>query len=284
VSFDHLHPRVVFDLNARSQVFGPDAVIEVAAGSEEFWNWYARTVRFGRPFQLVPVADAPPYPAATRGTAIWFSGGVESTYTLEEIRSTDPVVLRIEDYPVFESEHRRIGQIHFLCTALGSALGFSRIYMGVERNDLLLANNSLSRLYVERTPAFLEAWSRYQPDHAAVSVCGHLHKEEIIRSLYERRLAITGTCDRYRGGRWCGDCFKCFEAYFSAKAVGIDLGIRLTPRAFSEYHGEYRSYLDSGFTDNFNNAYQHFLRLQVMYHLKFEPQRDCRGGSDGTGA
>jgi hypothetical protein len=276
MTYSELHPRVAFDLRARQQVFGDESVICVPSGSESFWNWYAAMIRCGRPFRLALSDDVPPYPQPTRQQAIWFSGGVESTYTLEQIKHLNPDFLRIEDFPVFFGEHRRIGQIHFLCAALAASLGYATTFIGVERNDLLLAHNPFSRRYLERSPAFIEAWSNYQPKHKLVSVCSHLHKEEIINWLHERRLKVTGTCDKYRGGRWCGDCYKCFEAFYSAKAVGVDLGIRLTRKAFDEYYSEYSRFIESGFKDNFNNAYQHYVRLQIMYGLSFEPDVDCQ--------
>ena len=276
MSGSELHPRLAFDLEARLQVFGDGEVIRVPAGAETFWEWYATTIRCGRPFRLSPAEDAPPYPPPTRGHALWFSGGVESTYTLEQIRDLNPDILRLDDYPVFFGEHRRVGQIHFICAAVAASLGYAETFLGVERNDLLLAQDPFSRRYLERSPAFVEAWSLYQPEHRLASVCSRLHKEEIIAWLDRRRLRVTGTCDRLRDGLWCGDCYKCFEAFYSAKAVGIDLGIRLSRRAFDEYHAEYRRYVESDFTDNFNNAYQHYVRLQIMYHLRFEPDADCR--------
>ncbi len=271
-----LHPRVEADLRARQQVFGDEGLIHVPAGSESFWDWYAAMIRCGRPYRLILLDDVPPYPPPTRQHALWFSGGVESTYTLEQIKHHSPEILRIEDFPVFFGEHRKIGQIHFLCAAIAASLGFTLTFIGVERNDLLLAHNPFSRRYLERSPAFVEAWSGYQPEHQLVSVCSHLHKEEIISWLDKRELKVTGTCDTYRGGRWCGDCYKCFEAFYSAKAVGVDLGIRLTRRAFDQYYSEYKRFVESDFTDNFNNAYQHYIRLQIMYHLRFEPDVDCQ--------
>jgi hypothetical protein len=269
------HARLLFDLRARQQTFGEEEIIEIAAGGEAFWQWYATRIRCGRAFRLRSVEGIPPYPPPTKGLALWFSGGVESTYTLEQIGHLSPALLHIEDYCLFFGEHRRIGQIHFLCSSLAAALGFGPVYVGVERNDLLLAHNPLSSRYLERSTEFVDAWSRYQPEHPLITVCGVLYKEEIIARLHRRGLRVTGTCDRYRDGRWCGDCYKCFEAFYTAKAVGIDLGIVLRRRAFDAYHGEYLRYLGSNFTDNYNNAYQHYVRLQIMYHLRFEPDRDC---------
>ncbi|HEX6719265.1 MAG TPA: hypothetical protein VF088_19320 [Pyrinomonadaceae bacterium] len=269
------HPRMMFDLNARRQTFGNSRSICVPSGSEEFWDWYVSLIRCGGDYELVSVDGVAPYSPPTRQCAVWFSGGVESSYTLEQVRHLNPDLLHIEDFPLFFGEDRKIGQIHFLCAAIAASLGYATTVIGVERNDLLLANNPFSHRYVERSPAFVEAWSRYQPTHKLVSVCSHLHKEEIISWLVEHGVEITGTCDTYRGGRWCGDCYKCFEAFYSAKAVGIDLGIPLTRRAFDTYHSEYRRFVESDFTDNFNNAYQHYTRLQIMYHLRFERERDC---------
>lgn len=267
------HPRVLLDLRARQQVLGQSEEIEVPRGAEPFWSWYAETARFGRPFRLRPV-DAPPYPPGDGRVALWFSGGVESTYSLDELRPLNPVLLKIEDYPVFQGEHRRIGQIHFLCAALGSAAGFCRVFLGVERDDMLLSNNPQARRYLERTPVFLDAWSRQHPEHRVDSVCRHLYKEQILLKLRERSLQITGTCDRYRGGRWCGECYKCFEAFYTAKAVGLDLGIRLAGASCARYMEEYRTYVASEFRDNYNNVYQHYARLQIVHGLRFEPERD----------
>jgi hypothetical protein len=275
MSGTELQARLDFDLNTRQQVFGSGDTIEVAAGTEKFWNWYASTIRFSRSYNLVSRTDVPEYTERSEDIAFWYSGGVESTYTREQISHLKPVFLRIEDFPLFNSHHRKIGQIHFICAAIAASLGFKTTYLGVERNDLLLAKNPYSVQYVERTEAFTKAWSLYQPKHRLITVCGHLHKEELITWLNRRSIKITGTCDRYQNGDWCGDCYKCFEAFYSAKAVGISLNIPLTRRGFDEYYSEYQHYVDSGFVDNFNNAYQHYVRLQIMYYLRFEPEIDC---------
>jgi hypothetical protein len=192
-------------------------------------------------------------------------------------RGIEPTLLHIEDFAEFSGPDRRIGQIHFLCASIASSLGFGPIYLGMERADLLLGQNAFMRSYVERHPVFADWWSEYQPEHPLVTICGDLHKEQIIAWLHERSITVTGTCDQLSGGRWCGDCYKCFEAFYSAKAVGIDLGIRLARRAFERYYAEYRRYVDSGFSDNFNNAYHHYVRLQISYGLVFDPESDCRG-------
>jgi hypothetical protein len=108
------------------------------------------------------------------------------------------------------------------------------------------------------------------------TVAGGLHKEEMITWLHERGIPILGTCDRLTDGAWCGECYKCYEAFYSAKAVGIDLGIPLTRQAYELYHAEYERFVASGFTDNFNNASQHYVRLQITYGPLFDPDADCR--------
>jgi hypothetical protein len=269
------------DLAARQDVFGPAAVVRAPASGSGFWRWYAEFVRCGRQVEIEEVTDVAEYPAATGGPALWYSGGVESTFALVQLeaRSISPALLHIEDYPVFSGPDRRIGQIHFLCAVVASSLGYGPIYLGMERNDLLLGASEFMRGYVERHPVFADRWSEYQPEHAVLTLCGDWHKEEIISWLHERAIPITGTCDRLQGGAWCGDCYKCFEAYYSAKAVDVDLGIRLTCAAFDRYYGEYRRYVESGFADNFNNAYQHYVRLQVSYGLAFDRKQDCREGA-----
>ena len=276
-----LSARALRDLEARRAVFGGAAAIAVPADGAEFWSWYAGFIRCGRPFQLTVGPDGEGYPAPSRGPALWFSGGVESTYTRAVLaeQGLEPALLNIADFPVFTGPDHRIGQIHFLCAVVAASLGYGPVYLGMERNDLLLGATPFMRGYVERHPLFAWHWSAYQPTHEIRTVCADLHKEEIIQWLHQRDLRITGTCDRLDGGAWCGDCYKCFEAFYSAKAVGIDLGIRLTRAAFDRYYAEYRHFVDSGFTDNFNNAYQHYVRLQISYGLHFDPVGDCEGGA-----
>ncbi|HET7229007.1 MAG TPA: hypothetical protein VFJ16_03360 [Longimicrobium sp.] len=278
MAMDPVSSRMSFDLRARRQVHGPELQIDVAADAEPFWEWYASTIRAGRPFRLNSVADAPAYPPATQGCALWFSAGVESTYTLEHIRHLNPVLLQIEDHPVFLGEDRKIGQVHFLCAVTSASLGFSVTYLGVERNDLMVVRGAASRPYVERTPEFLERWSASHPGHRMETVCGGLHKDQIIAWLVEHGIPIMGTCDRLKDGRWCGGCYKCFEAFYSAKAAGVDLGIRLRGDECASYYDEYRRYIDSGFTDNYNNAYANYVRLQIVHQISIDPAADCVAG------
>jgi hypothetical protein len=274
---DGLCPRAQLDLAARRAVFGDQLTISVPADGAEFWGWYAEMIRWGRPFRLATISDPPTYRFPDRGPALWFSGGVESTYTRTVLadRGTFPQLLDIGDFPAFGGPDRRLGQIHFLCAAISASLGHEVAYLGMERQDLLLGPTAFSRGYVERHPVFAARWSEYQPRHRLQTICAELHKEQMIRWLHEREIQITGTCDGLSGGAWCGDCYKCFEAFYTAKAVGIDLGIPLTRGAFARYHSEYRAYVDSGFVDNFNNAYQHYVRLQISHQVDFEPDRDC---------
>jgi hypothetical protein len=275
INAEELHERTRYDLAIRRAMFSDDPVIEVPAGTEGFWSWYADTVRFGEAYELRPVHGAPPYPAPSRPVALWFSGGAESTYTLHQIEHLEPDLLHIEDYAVFFGDDRKIGQIHFLCAAISAGLGYADTYLGVERDDLLLRRTRFAQRYVERHPSFLDRWSAYQPEHRLRTVCGQLDKEEVIAWLVAHDVPITGTCDRHDDGTWCGDCYKCFEAYYAAKAVGIDLGFRLTRRAFDEIHGTYRRYVDTEFADSFNNSYHRFARLQILYGVTFDAVDDC---------
>jgi hypothetical protein len=279
---DGLSARARRDLAIRRAVFSDAIEVAVPADGLEFWSWYVDVVRCGRPFRTATLAADSSYPPATAGAALWYSGGVESTYTRAVLadRGIEPTLLKISDFSVFTGPDRRHGQIHFLCAVVAASLGYSPIYLGMERQDLLLGSAPFTRGYVERHPLFAEKWSAYQPEHEVRTVCADLNKEQIIQWLDGRGIRITGTCDRLSGGAWCGDCYKCFEAFYTAKAVDIDLGIRLTRSAFERYHGEYRRYVDSGFTDNFNNANQHYVRLQITYGLVFDPAVDC--GEDPT--
>lgn len=272
---DELHPRTLADLEIRRKIFSGDRTIEVPRGSEAFWTWYAQTIRFGDEFELVAVDGIPDYPPPTHDIVLWFSGGVESTYSLQMLQDKHPDLLSIHDYEVFSGPDRKIGQIHFICAAIAAGLGYKAIYLGMERDDFLLAHSKKAQGYVERHPSFATHWTAYQPDHQLHTLCGGLDKEEIILWLSRNDVKITGTCDNLDEGRWCGECYKCFEAFYFAKAVGVDLGIPLSREHFYDYYGKYQRYVASGFTDNFNNSYHRFARLQMRYLIEFDPEVDC---------
>lgn len=269
--------RAMHDLEIRRQVFSAARIIKVPENYDrDFWHWYAAFIRCGREYSLEvdDTWESAEYPQPQRDVAIWYSGGVESTYTLYKIGHLKPELLSIDDYAVFSGPHRRVGPIHFICAAVSAQLGFRRIYLGVERNDPLLCRTAHARSFVERTPLFLERWNDYRTQNQLLSECSHLHKEEIISELHDCGIPITGTCDNMKNG-WCGRCFKCFEAFYSAKVNDIDLGVRLKEEAFDQFYGEYQRYIASGFKENPYNALQYFVRLQMFYGLEFERDRDC---------
>ena len=272
---NELHPRTLVDLEIRRQVFNGGRVIEVPRGSEEFWSWYASTIRFGDEFEIASVDGIVDYPAPVHKVALWYSGGVESTYSLQILQDRDPDLFSIDDFEVFTGPDRQIGQIHFICAAITAGLGYQTAYLGMERDDFLLARCRKAQHYVERHPIFAARWSAYQPQHQLHTVCGDLDKEEMILWLYKNGIKITGTCENLDQGRWCGECYKCFEAFYFAKAVDIDLGFKLSRAHFGDYYGKYQRYVSSGFTNNFNNSYHRFARLQIVHQVKFEPDLDC---------
>ncbi|GAA1938416.1 GNAT family N-acetyltransferase [Kitasatospora viridis] len=271
--------RLALDLAVRREVFGDAASIQVPDQDVAAWREFAEFLRCGRPIEVTGGAQWPAYPKPDKGPALWYSAGVESTYVkavLEE-QGIKPTLLDIADFDLFKGPDRRIGQVHFLCASIAASLGYGPIYLGMERADLMLGASEFMRGYTERHPYFADWWSRYQPEHQVITLVGGMHKEEIISWLHERGIGVTGTCDNAIPGRaWCGDCYKCFEAFYTAKPVGIDLGIPLTRAAFDRYHVEYRRFVDSEFTDNYNNAYQHYVRLQITYGPIFDPDVDCQ--------
>ena len=162
-----------------------------------------------------------------------------------------------------------------MCAVVGAQLGYKHIYLGVEKNDLFVCRSVRAHSFIERHPLFIQQWSRYHPRNQIISVCSHLHKEDIIKELHDRGIPITRTCDNIANG-WCRRCFKCFEAFYSAKVNRIDLGFRLKNEAFDQFYGrEYCCYIESGFKENPYNALQYFVRLQIQYGLKFERDQDC---------
>ncbi len=265
--------RLQADLKARRRLFGGAESIEVPAGGLNFWQWLAEYVRPGCVVKIHESDEIPPYPKPERGQALWYSGGCESTYTLHQLANTKLDLLSIDSFQLFRSDHRAVGQIHFLCAAIAAALGYEIAYLGVERHDLLLT--SMSGRYVERSPLFLDAWSDYLGGERVRSLCRELPKEQILEKIFRQGLRISGTCDNLKDGNWCGNCFKCFEAFYTAKSIGRRLPIELMPEAFDRYHAEYTAYVRSQFKDNYNNAQQYFLRLQVIYGITFEKDQDC---------
>ncbi len=273
--------RLTLDLEIREQIQTGAPQVAVPEEGLSFWRWYKDWVNPFAKITLTPMHDAPSYPPISRQSALWYSGGCESTYCLDEISKTEtPDLLAIGDFDLFEGRHRRYGQIHFLCAAIGAALGYRTTYAGVEKNDLLYSRVRIGDRYqggltIERTPEFMARWTAYVGDRAFTSVCSHLTKEQIYLELADRGLTIIGTCDTFDDGTWCGSCFKCFEAYYSCKAVGLEPPTKLSYQAFDTFHEEYARYVASGFRDNTNNAAQYFVRLQVIYGVQFERERDC---------
>lgn len=269
--------RALLDLDTRFAIHENKSVIEIAEDGLEFWEWYSGIIRPNNPPRFNILDCSPQYSKLSlkNTVALWYSGGAESTFTHETIRKQNPDLLNINDFELFSGPHRTIGQIHFLSAVQSASLGYEISYLGVERNDLLLTPHSLARGFIERSSEFLERWSIYQPNNQIRSVCSHLYKEQIIKWLIKKRIRITGTCDILKGGDWCGGCFKCFEAYYSAKAVGLSLGFKLDPKKSTRFFAEFNRFIQSNFQDNYNNSYQHFVRLQICYHLEIDPKKDC---------
>jgi hypothetical protein len=267
-------PRLALDLSIRRQLFCGDDQLEVPEGTGAFWRWLASYVRPGRPQRIIERRGLPVYPPVREAEALWFSAGCESTYCLHRIDSPRLELLAIEDFPQFHGEDRKIGQIHFIAAAIGAALGYRTVHMGVERHDLLLTRRANGGRYVERSPAFLDAWSGALGDRELRSECRDMTKEDIFLELERLGLTPTGTCDRNKDGQWCGECFKCYEAFYTAKAVDCATGAWISPAAFDRYNHEYREYIESEFALNFNNAQQYFARLQIMYDLRFDRAQD----------
>lgn len=266
--------RLALDIDIRQRLYEDSPTLQVPVGTARFWRWLAGYVRPNSIPRIVEREGFPEYPEPDRGEALWFSGGCESTYTLDSLGGAKVDLLSIDDFPVFSGPARAHGQIHFLCAAISAALGYRRAWLGVERHDLLLTRLGGGR-YVERSPEFLDAWNAYMGRERLQSLCRDLPKEEVLRRVLDRRLPLTGTCDNNKDGSWCCECFKCYEAYYTAKAIGRDLGFKLKRSAFRRFQHEYSVYLSSGFRNNFNNAQQYFLRLQAMHGTLFSEEEDC---------
>ena len=262
---------------------GKEKIVELAFDDDDaaaFWTWYASMLcpASGQGANVVRVTHSrppvPAFPDPGGGVALWFSGGAESTYTLKRIEHLRPTLLRYEDLETLLAPYRGGGQVHLVLAAVSAGMGFSVAYLGVERNDLLLGADPRTWRYVERTPLFIQRWNRFHPQHRLRTCCGELEKEQIVAALLRGGIVFS-SCDRQPSG-WCRNCFKCFEAYYSAKAVGLDIGFRLSTEVFDQIHDrEYLPYVASGFRLNPFNALQYFVRLQIVHGLTFDRDRDC---------
>jgi hypothetical protein len=273
---DHdLGERALGDLEIRRRVLtGGTGPVPVPRQDLPFWRAYGALVAGGAAEFSDDGVDHPRFPEPNGRAALWYSGGVESTYT--KLVLDEPVdLLHIEDFALFDTPHRKLGQVHFLCALIAADLGYSRTYLGMERDDFLVTAAPSSWPYAERHPRFAAVWTEHREGNAVLTLCGDMEKEEIIRELADRGVRVEGTCDRLKDGRWCGECYKCFEAFYFARAAGVDLGISLRRSACTRYYDSYERYLRSGFTDSFNNSYHRFARLQMRHQIAVDPERDC---------
>ncbi len=248
-----------------------------------FWTWYGGMVRPELSRRTSAAADpsgstaaAPQFPAPSGRVAVWYSSGAKSTYTLARVEHLRPTVLRYEDYEPFLAPYRGEGFLPLILAAASAGMGFSVAYLGVERNDLVVGAEPSTWRHVERTPAFIDQWNHFHPQHRLRSCCRDLEKEAVVAALLDEGRSFS-SCHRRRSG-WCRDCHGCLEAYYSAKATGRDIGFRLTRSVFDQVHtGEYRPYVASDFRRNPRNDLQYLVRLQIVHGLTFEPDRDCEG-------
>jgi hypothetical protein len=266
--------RALEDLST-TQLFFPED------GMYEFWFWYAGMIHRNHSVHIQPSREQlDSFPEPNNGVCLWCSNKAAFAYTFHTIAHLHPTLLRVEDYSNFlalfyNKEHDLENrQSNLVLACLSAAMGYSVTYLSIERDDLLIGVDRITGASIEHSPEFITTWNRYHPRHRLRSCCAHLHKEEIIRELLTNDVPFSN-CDNEKT-TWCRDCFGCFEAYYSAKAIGLELGFRLTSRIYDQIYGHaYADYLKSGFKNDPANILHYFVRLQIIYKLKFERSVDC---------
>lgn len=250
-------------------------------GMYEFWAWYANNMRSGSSVQVHPSSERlDDFPEPNGAVCLWRSDRSASAYTFHTIAHLRPTLLLVEDYSDFlepfygKEQGLESRQSNLVLACLSAGMGYSVTYLGVERDDLLIGVGRATHASIERSPEFITTWNRFHPRHRLRSCCAHLHKEQIIRKLLTTGVPFSN-CDSFKS-TWCGDCFGCFEAYYSAKAVGLDPGFRLTGRIYDQIYSQaYLDYLKSGFKNDPADVLHYFVRLQIVYKLEFDRSVDC---------
>jgi hypothetical protein len=232
-----------------------------------FWTWLAEAVRGPGAVSVVGGASVGgggeplhQFPPATGRVGVWIRGTtaweiMETAYTVHAVGHLKPDVLRDLAY----SSGHDLADIDR--AAISASRGISVSYLG----------RSLDELAPSSRREFMAVWNEFHPEHRLRSVCSSLHREEVLERVLDAGIAFS---DCVEGAEPCGDCLGCFELYYTAVAIGRDVGYKLTRRVSDEVCGHLQAYIASGFRLNHRDAMQRLVRLQMLYPLTFHPAAD----------
>jgi hypothetical protein len=228
-----------------------------------FWIWYVRWLRSDAVRVGTCPAAGTAFPAATGEVMHWRSNGVASAYTGLLVGHLSPTTL------YHERAEDDAASLLFTLAVLSAHRGASCAYVGVYRRAALAAPASPpGPADLDAALEFLARWNEFHPATQLRSVCSNLSRDELLAGLppgAEHELEGCGGAE----GVWCGDCAKCFDTYYAAKAVGRPLRFRLSERIFAErYVNGYRTWLAGEFTGPPDAGFQLLARLALAYGLR----------------
>jgi hypothetical protein len=263
-------------LRLRAELVRPDATqLAVPLGTPpQFWNGYADLLR-GPDTITVTVDDttALDVPAPTGRVGLWRSAGIGSAYTEQAIGHLDPELLDYRETIAGTDVEtwRGSSPLHFVLAALTLRRGLSVAYLGLMRTASCGAPN---RAGGDDPLAFVRLWNSTHTAHRLRTVCGELTRDQVLLALGPDLARCTSSCRVHERER-CGRCAGCLATFLTARAVGIDLGVRASPAAVRELALRYRRYLRSEFASEPDNHLQYVVHLQMTYGLRLNDLDDC---------
>lgn len=243
-----------------------------------FWAWYAGWLRGER---QVRVDAGPPmgmsFPDPTGEVVQWRSNGLASAYTDTVIGHLSPTSLRYDDFASDVEPLREGAPLLFVLAVLSAQRGTSCSYVGLARHAALGAPGRW-RGWADPDAGleFIKRWNEFHPALRLRSVCSEITRERMLLALPPGLLHTLSGCGQSTTG-WCGDCTKCFDTFYAAKAVGHERPFRLSERIFEErYLRHYRSWLASEFRSDPCNEQQFLAYLQMTYGVQFDRTTDVK--------
>lgn len=241
------------------------------SANPRFWERYAKQVRGAGGVRVETAPAGVMFPAPTGQVGVWVDRGLAATYTRLHVRHLRPRELDYGRYRQLVEPVRDTAPMQFVLAVLSAHEGLSAAYLPVMRR---LAPD---RLASEDPLTFSTLWNDEHDSPRLQSLCSNLTREQLLLATPPEAALQSLDCER-DSTTWCGECLSCFESFYAAKAVGRDLGFRLTPAAFDAFYTDrYRTYLDSEFRSEPENELQLLVKLQMDFGLEFDRIADTAG-------
>jgi hypothetical protein len=130
---------------------------------------------------------------------------------------------------------------------------------------------------IEHTDDWLWRWGNYAKPATVQSVVCCWHKDELFCKLVEKgELDNLLSChEREKFGKghpWCGNCYKCFSIWAMAKALQIEVPIKMNPERIRIHKAEYvkwrmgqgaDKFVSLGLYARLEEKYPHFRMLDL---------------------